>query len=342
MMSVAAKPCDWCKSAASAVYCRVDVAALCLSCDTQLHCRTFSTRPHERVWMCDLCEHAPAAVTCKADAAALCVSCDSDIHSANPLAQRHERVPVQPFFDSAESTVKSSSFLGLLAFPDDHEDAAATPGGAPDPDEASDNWLIPEPNTKAMLDAVDMGGIYGELEMASFLDFEYPGSADRFPVTGSDGIVPVPRAKHMPENRFYMDPSRPDKGVSSFGYLTHSLSHSVSTSSLDVGVVPDGNGNTSEVSCPMLQPPGQSSLASSASPCQVTHLTGMDREARVLRYREKKKKRKFEKTIRYASRKAYAETRPRVKGRFAKRAEADPEDCLYSEVHGYRVVVPSF
>lgn len=48
---------------------------------------------------------------------------------------------------------------------------------------------------------------------------------------------------------------------------------------------------------------------------------GTDREARVMRYREKRKNRKFEKTIRYASRKAYAETRPRIKGRFAKRTE---------------------
>ena len=46
---------------------------------------------------------------------------------------------------------------------------------------------------------------------------------------------------------------------------------------------------------------------------------GREREARLMRYREKRKIRRFEKTIRYASRKAYAETRPRVKGRFAKR-----------------------
>ncbi|CAA6672212.1 unnamed protein product [Spirodela intermedia] len=44
-----------------------------------------------------------------------------------------------------------------------------------------------------------------------------------------------------------------------------------------------------------------------------------------MRYREKRKNRKFEKTIRYASRKAYAETRPRIKGRFAKRTENDTE-----------------
>ncbi|KAK9837980.1 hypothetical protein WJX74_008986 [Apatococcus lobatus] len=47
----------------------------------------------------------------------------------------------------------------------------------------------------------------------------------------------------------------------------------------------------------------------------------MAREARVLRYREKRKRRTFEKTIRYESRKAYAEVRPRIKGRFATQKE---------------------
>jgi len=50
--------------------------------------------------------------------------------------------------------------------------------------------------------------------------------------------------------------------------------------------------------------------------------TAAERVARVQRYREKRKNRKFQKTIRYASRKAYAEARPRIKGRFVKRAPA--------------------
>lgn len=70
---------------------------------------------------------------------------------------------------------------------------------------------------------------------------------------------------------------------------------------------------------------------------QPTQLTGIDREARVMRYREKRKNRKFEKTIRYASRKAYAEKRPRIKGRFAKRtesAESDVDRWLFTESLG--------
>lgn len=49
----------------------------------------------------------------------------------------------------------------------------------------------------------------------------------------------------------------------------------------------------------------------------------LSRAERVARYREKRKNRRFEKTIRYASRKAYAEVRPRIKGRFAKKEELE-------------------
>ncbi|XP_008778146.2 transcription factor GHD7-like [Phoenix dactylifera] len=47
----------------------------------------------------------------------------------------------------------------------------------------------------------------------------------------------------------------------------------------------------------------------------------LEREAKVMRYKEKRKKRRYEKQIRYASRKAYAEMRPRIKGRFVKTPE---------------------
>ena len=44
------------------------------------------------------------------------------------------------------------------------------------------------------------------------------------------------------------------------------------------------------------------------------------REARVSRYREKRRTRLFSKKIRYEVRKLNAEKRPRIKGRFVKRA----------------------
>ncbi|GER49238.1 zinc finger protein CONSTANS [Striga asiatica] len=108
---------------------------------------------------------------------------------------------------------------------------------------------------------------------------------------------------------------------------------------LDVGAVPEST---------MSGPPNRAIDLFTGPIMQIpAQLSPMDREARVLRYREKKKTRKFEKTIRYASRKAYAETRPRIKGRFAKRTESvevevDQMFCssVIGEV-GYGIV-PSF
>ncbi|XP_022987038.1 zinc finger protein CONSTANS-LIKE 9-like [Cucurbita maxima] len=51
----------------------------------------------------------------------------------------------------------------------------------------------------------------------------------------------------------------------------------------------------------------------------------IERNNAVLRYKEKKKTRKFEKTVRYATRKVRADGRRRVKGRFVKAGEA--YDC---------------
>lgn len=113
---------------------------------------------------------------------------------------------------------------------------------------------------------------------------------------------------------------------------------------MEVGVVPDGSAAVSESSYPFTVSSITDPIANHGSPA-----AGMDREARVLRYKEKRKNRKFEKTIRYASRKAYAETRPRVKGRFAKRTDSESDiDGILSFVSGNVLadtrygVVPSF
>ena len=116
-------------------------------------------------------------------------------------------------------------------------------------------------------------------------------------------------------------------------------------SSMDGVVVPEST--SSEISISHQGPPKGTIDLFSSPPIQMpSQLSPMEREARVLRYREKKKARKFEKTIRYASRKAYAETRPRIKGRFAKRKDVDVEvDQMFSSAlmteTGYGIV-PSF
>ncbi|CAK9167180.1 unnamed protein product [Ilex paraguariensis] len=64
------------------------------------------------------------------------------------------------------------------------------------------------------------------------------------------------------------------------------------------------------------------------SPCPENSFPLTSRSSAVLRYKEKKKARKFEKKVRYASRKARADVRRRVKGRFVKAGDAYDYDPL--------------
>ncbi|XP_074294652.1 zinc finger protein CONSTANS-LIKE 2-like [Silene latifolia] len=301
---------------------------------------------HGGVWMCEACDRAPAAFFCKADAASLCATCDADIHSANPLARRHHRVPI--YGHDPSGIMSGDDYLG-----DETTDEA-------DEDEAA-SWLLlnqPASGKTSTHNHNHNNNNNNNTEVDEYLDlFEYNTNGDNhyceqfdkqkpeLSVTekncGGDSVVPVQNQIHYQNFLFGMEcDSKP-----AYNYNA-SLAHSVSVSSLDVGVVPESS-TVSEISMSHTRPPKGTIDLFSNPPMQVpTQLSPLDREARVMRYREKKKNRKFEKTIRYASRKAYAETRPRIKGRFAKRTNVEAEvdqtypngfmsDCGYG-------IVPSF
>lgn len=338
----AARPCDYCKSSAALLFCRADAIFMCISCDAKVH-DSGNRNKHERVWMCEVCEQAPAVVTCKADAAALCVACDRDIHSANPLASRHDRAPVVPFYDTAETVVMKSTEAAAAAA------ALLAPEAEVDQQSGyiSDSWVSMSPivqsKNQLQLPVVHNNNHNPDLKAMElllqdsdqFLDFEnYQINSNPY----GDSVVPVQTSSKPPvlaggagaaaaAARFEIDFAKSTINSFNNGYTTPSLSHSVSSSSMEVGVVPDGS-SLSEISYPF---PRNMNSSVELSGNQGPQVVRMDRQARVLRYREKRKNRKFEKTIRYASRKAYAETRPRIKGRFAKRTDADSEmDRIFS------------
>ncbi|CAN8265078.1 unnamed protein product [Cochlearia groenlandica] len=327
---MASKLCDSCKSATTALYCRQDAAFLCLSCDSKVHAANKLASRHARVWICEVCEQAPAHVTCKADAASLCVTCDRDIHAANPLSRRHDRVPVTPFYDSVDGNVKITAvnFLDDCYFSDLNGN-----GSREEEEEESASWLLPIPKTTAMaVAAEEVPGDIPEMNTGQKYMFSDPdpyldyGSFDPKLVSedrnnsGSDGVVPVEnrtvRVSTVNENCYELDFTGGSKG---FTYGYNCISHSVSSSSLEVGVVPDG-GFVGDASYPY---GGPATSGTDPGSQRAVPLTSAEREVRVMRYREKRKNRKFEKTIRYASRKAYAEMRPRIKGRFAKRTDTN-------------------
>ncbi|CAN1286598.1 Zinc finger protein CONSTANS-LIKE 5 [Linum perenne] len=348
----AAKRCDGCKTAAAATFCGADSAYLCLQCDGRIHREKQATR----VWMCEVCEQAPAAVTCKADAAALCVTCDLDIHSANPVAHRHERVPIEPFFESpADHRAYANPEFQLLGQKNENRAySVSVTGGEAD----GISWTFPGsgfPQLNQKREEMQRKDqLFGEMD--ELLEFEFQPS---YSYGGSDGVVPVQSKQFVMgscENGIGLEFDFSRSKLSSFSYPAQSsLSNSVSSSSHDAGVVPDGicsnnNNNNNSISEISFSFEHNNPVSCPQAPAPSAKQRGMDREARVMRYREKRKNRKFEKTIRYASRKAYAETRPRIKGRFAKRCSPSSSEMMFygsslpffADVDGRYGVVPSF
>ncbi|XP_042513807.1 zinc finger protein CONSTANS-LIKE 9-like [Macadamia integrifolia] len=63
-------------------------------------------------------------------------------------------------------------------------------------------------------------------------------------------------------------------------------------------------------------------------PCPDNSYPSASRDSAVMRYKAKRNNRRFEKKIRYASRKASADVRKCVKGRFVKAGDAYDYDPL--------------
>ncbi|CAN6277739.1 unnamed protein product [Urochloa humidicola] len=327
---VGGRRCKACGGSPAATHCRTcsggGGAYLCAGCDAG-HGRA----GHERMWVCEVCERAPAAVTCRADAAALCAACDADIHDANPLARRHERVPVQPIGARAADPLVLGSAAAV-----EEKDAAA-------------DWMVAAGGGGAKADDAKLDFLFADI-MDPFLGHEFArfahadsvvpnsgpggGAALDFDFAGGGGGA----AAAKPSYSSYTAASLAHSGSSSevglvpdaicgrggsvtggvieldfaqskAAYLPYAATPTHSVSSLEVGAVPDRGD--------VIMAGGRVAAAAPAE----------SREARLMRYREKRKNRRFEKTIRYASRKAYAESRPRVKGRFAKRADDNDADA---------------
>ncbi|KAK6128771.1 hypothetical protein DH2020_037477 [Rehmannia glutinosa] len=252
---------------------------------------------------CDTCCVAASTVYCRADSAYLCSACDADIHSANPLARRHHRVPFPPenHLNPYRQLAENSGGLMIGRSGEDEDEAASwlllnpmIKNGDDDQISSDEKWPLIGGEVDEYLDLDDYNNQFNEGY------YSVPQSS-----YGGDSVVPIQHQCFQLGLEYEVSKAE------------YSMSQSVSLSSMEVGVVPESTSEVSIYTSPLVQSPAQ--------------LSPIDREARVLRYREKKKNRKFEKTIRYASRKAYAETRPRIKGRFAKRKDVVIEaDHMFS------------
>ncbi|XP_071711274.1 zinc finger protein CONSTANS-LIKE 2-like [Rutidosis leptorrhynchoides] len=356
--------CETCRSSPSTIYCEADSAFLCNRCDTTIHVANQLSSRHKRVWVCEACEEAPAAFLCKADAASLCTNCDKVIHSANPLSQRHHRVPVMPVSGLVDGTIddqdedEAASWL-LFDGPvkNGQDENGDTNAFLFDEERSVDEYLnlfeytsCQESNFSEDHQCNNMQ-FDSEYKYSKYMNDASHNNNDNIQQY-ADSVVPVQFGEIKKHHQFHQQNYQNNKFEFGLDYETSnsgyrypaSLGLSASKSSLDVRVVPESTITDFSISNPRTP---QGTIALFSNFIQMpTQDTPIDRKARVLRYMEKKKTRKFEKTIRYASRKAYAETRPRVKGRFAKRTNVVIEvDQMFSSTlmnEGGYCIVPSF
>ncbi|OEL34445.1 B-box zinc finger protein 22 [Dichanthelium oligosanthes] len=99
--------CSACEAAEASVLCCADDAALCGTCDREVHAANRLAGKHQRLPLlapggqsaaaavsppkCDICQECDAYFFCLEDRALLCRSCDVAVHTANAFVSAHRR-----------------------------------------------------------------------------------------------------------------------------------------------------------------------------------------------------------------------------------------------------------
>lgn len=290
---------------------------------------------HSVIPFCTLCNVNRSAVFCKNDDAFLCASCDQEAH-VGPLASRHERVPAANAPAPSSEKSPAEEVFGESSF-GAHSEVMGDGllKGAPEQPETSlgDFGVVPElstpadaPETKTQVPVEDNLKAWGKDELDNL------GAAwfDRLDM-GYDFSDILDNSEPL----FLQDAQVPS---SSNGMVPNMAPSSVKEETMwaDDGAVPDVSSFPEDPSAAWAKLPCYPADSDSMMKEDVEEKKGditliavsaaqaaINRAQRLAKCREKKKNRTYEKTIRYATRKAYAEIRPRIKGRFVKKEELD-------------------
>ncbi|KAI3815104.1 hypothetical protein L1987_14760 [Smallanthus sonchifolius] len=97
------------------VYCRSDAAYLCLSCDRNVHSANPLSKRHMRTLVCDMCNSQPALVRCVEEKASLCQNCDWVSHNgANLDASTHSKQTLN-CYSGCPSAIELASIWSFMS-----------------------------------------------------------------------------------------------------------------------------------------------------------------------------------------------------------------------------------
>ncbi|CAI0552133.1 unnamed protein product [Linum tenue] len=316
--------CDFCGEQRSMVYCRSDAACLCLSCDRNVHAANALSKRHSRTLLCERCSSQPALVRCAEEKVSLCQNCDWTGHGTSTSASAHKRQTINCYSGCPSASELSSIWSFVLDFPSASESTYEQNMGLMSIAEnvATETW----PSSKEEADRQNLESI---LQMSDSQEaFEGGGIASLFGTKDMSGaesncqgsaaaeVSSVGRVNAMQQptcsNAASADSIMSTKTepvicvTARQGHSTLSFSGITGDSSAAADYQDCGASPMLLMGEPPWGPPGAEGSPSA------------NRTNAVMRYKEKKKTRQFEKRVRYASRKARADVRKRVKGRFVK------------------------
>jgi CCT motif/B-box zinc finger len=290
---------------------------------------------------CALCHSAQAVVFCVNDDASLCGPCDTKFHS-NPLSARHERRPLSiveaPCTSTAEGSVESWD-----------DQAAVVPQCAPSIANMFDDDLFPtnfvddltadllagplDLPSQADLLTFDFDGVVPSISgqennnnatqeaIANMFPLEFPSSGPVNPfIHNSIAEEALPESMMVPQEQpvALITAVTAPTGIRMAPKRARVSRYDVDFSEEEEDSDMEDDSDDGEfVLAPRRSHASrarrEAAAAAAAAPIPEPELTRLER---VARYRQKRARRNFKKTIRYQSRKAYAEIRPRIKGRF--------------------------
>ncbi|XP_022899103.1 zinc finger protein CONSTANS-LIKE 13-like [Olea europaea var. sylvestris] len=350
--------CDFCGETKALLYCRADSAKLCLGCDREVHSTNQLFKKHTRCLLCDKCDSSPVSIYCCTESLVLCQNCDWEkhdnlrlIHDRRPIEGYNgcpsvsELMSILGFEDLGKKNSlgdgneggneglfsdvliwKTPSIVSL-------DDLIVSSDNCVDAGHSFQSIGVPPlPKNRNAACGKHRQEILCQLrEMAktepNFDDF-VEDLKPHFELEPQGNYQLKDSSRGL---EHYVDPALgsfhefllcgDSGGVADQDFSSALLGSYIDTNHLvpdkdsDVGESPFQSNGCQE---------GQSCVPVNSRPFEAIpkvaarELNSQERDLAISRYKEKKKTRRFDKHIRYESRKVRAESRTRIKGRFAK------------------------
>ncbi|XP_061947137.1 putative zinc finger protein CONSTANS-LIKE 11 [Populus nigra] len=316
--------CDFCGVARAVVYCKPDSAKLCLHCDGCVHSANFLSRRHPRSLLCDKCSSQPAMARCLDEKLSVCQGCDCRANGCSILGHQLRALNCYTGcysvaeFPKIWSSVLQGPSSGALDSGRDSLNSAPI-------NENCISWLEQGENEGDQVTLLpEVSNLPKDIGLSDGEDLCEGLNMDDIPLDfeNSDGIFGCPESHNRyPFEDVGKDCMLMEKNLS----VTESNGFPAGTGQVHPSMSLSLSNIIGESSAADYQDCGLSPIFLTGESPWESHLDASSPHARdkaKMRYNEKKKTRTFRKQIRYASRKARADTRKRVKGRFVKAGEA--------------------